>query len=135
MAVPILPLSLGKLGSEPSAQAGSAQEAKTSCLPLSFPCSSRLCCLPVEEIQDDFRHAGGELEVEFRGGGGTGAIALCQPSPDEQQERCSSQHASDAHGYHRNGQLERKGGHGWDGSESVLGKGGGIASHSAESRP
>lgn len=63
---------------------------------LSLPCSASLGRLPVEEIQDDFGHAGGELEVEFRGG--TGAVALCEPSPDEQQEHGGSQHASDAHG-------------------------------------
>lgn len=52
--------------------------------------------LPVEEIQDDFGRAGGWLGVEFRGR--TGVVALCEPSPDEQQEHGSSQQASDAHG-------------------------------------
>lgn len=37
--------------------------------------------LPVEEVQDDFGHGGGELQVEFWGR--TGVVALREPSPDE----------------------------------------------------
>lgn len=35
--------------------------------------------------------------MEFRDG--TGVVALREPGPDEQQDRCGSQHASDAHGW------------------------------------
>lgn len=54
--------------------------------------------------------------MEFRGG--TGAVTLCQPSPNEQQERSGSQHTSDAHGCSalgdRSGQLEKGTGLGWE---------------------
>lgn len=54
--------------------------------------------LPVEEVQDDIGHGGGELEeVELRGG--IEVVALREPGSDEQQKHSGSQHPTDAHGY------------------------------------